>query len=98
MVAKGQKKGNSMSGLPKIETPVFNVELPSDKEKSVTMRVMKVKEEKILLMAKQSNDPMEVLAAIKQVVNNCLVNYEKDHPNWKEETEWKLCMEPVEGE
>jgi hypothetical protein len=74
MVAKGQKKGNSMSGLPKIETPVFNVELPSDKEKSVTMRVMKVKEEKILLMAKQSNDPMEVLAAIKQVVNNCMVN------------------------
>ena len=31
----------------------------------------------------------------------CLVDlkeYEKDHPNWKEEAEWKLCMEPVEGE
>jgi hypothetical protein len=64
--------------LPKIEAPVFNVELPSDKEKSVTMRTMKVKEEKILLMAKQGDDPMEILMAIKQVVNNCIVNESVD--------------------
>jgi hypothetical protein len=59
--------------LPKIETPTFEVEVPSTKEK-VTMRCMKVKEEKILLMAKQGDDPLEILAAIKQVVNNCMVS------------------------
>jgi len=60
--------------LPVIETPTFTVELPSSQDKThVQMRNMKVKEEKILLMAKQGNDPMEILAAIKQVVNNCIV-------------------------
>ena len=64
-----------MSNLPKIEVPVFSVELPSTKQK-VKLRMMKVREEKILLMAKQGDDPMEILSAIKQVVNNCIVGDE----------------------
>jgi hypothetical protein len=34
---------------------------------------MLVKEEKILLMAKSSEDSNDILAAVKQVVNNCIV-------------------------
>lgn len=58
--------------LPKIEVPTFDVEIPSTKQK-VKMRCMKVREEKLLLMARQGNDPTEILSAIRQVVNNCLV-------------------------
>ena len=42
--------------LPKIDYPVFEVEIPSNKE-TVTMRPMLVKEEKLLLMARETKDP-----------------------------------------
>lgn len=58
--------------LPKIEYPTFKVTLPSNKEK-VTLRPFLVKEEKILLMALQSEDPEEVINSIKQVIRNCIV-------------------------
>jgi len=59
--------------LPKIEHPTFEVTIPSIKTK-IRMRPMLVKEEKILLMAKQSESRKEVLDAIKQIVNNCTVS------------------------
>lgn len=59
--------------LPKIEYPSFEVTIPSSK-KRVRMRMMLVKEEKILLMAKESTEPFETIKSIKQVVNNCLVD------------------------
>lgn len=59
--------------LPKLEQPIFTVTLPSNKQK-IKLRPMLVKEEKILLMSKESEDNNSILEAVKQIVNNCLVN------------------------
>lgn len=61
--------------LPRIETPTFTVKLPSS-NKEVTLRCMLVREEKLLLMAREGQDPAEILGAVKQVVINCLVSTE----------------------
>lgn len=58
--------------LPKIEYPTFEVQVPSTGKK-IKLRMMLVKEEKILLMAKQSGLSQQVLA-IKQVVQNCVLD------------------------
>jgi hypothetical protein len=59
--------------LPKIAHPLFDVKIPSNSKK-IKMRPMLVKEEKILLMAKSSDDQNEMLNAVKQVVNNCIAS------------------------
>jgi hypothetical protein len=59
--------------LPKISYPTLSITLPSDK-KSYSFRPMLVKEEKLLLMAKVSEESTDILAAIKQVVNNCCLD------------------------
>lgn len=59
--------------LPKIQYPTMTITVPSDK-KSYLFRPMLVKEEKILLMAKVSEDSSDILSAIKQVVNNCCLD------------------------
>lgn len=56
--------------LPKISHPTFKIVVPSTK-KPLIFRPFLVKEEKILLMAKTSNDSGDILSSIKQVVNNC---------------------------
>lgn len=61
--------------LPKIDLPIFELELPSTGEK-IKYRPFTVKEEKILLIAQESKDPAQEIIATKQVVNNCLI--EKD--------------------
>ena len=61
--------------LPKIDLPMYEMELPSTKEK-IKFRPFTVKEEKILLVAQEAGDNMQQITAVKQVVNNCLVNYE----------------------
>jgi len=59
--------------LPKITSPTFSVELPSNKRK-IKFHPFTVKEEKMLLMAVESNDTDSVSSTIKQVMNNCLVD------------------------
>jgi hypothetical protein len=59
--------------LPKIELPIFEVKLPSSAKK-LKVRPFKVKEEKLLLMAIESNDDNEILDATKQVINNCVID------------------------
>jgi len=59
-----------MSDLPKIEYPIHTIEIPSLKKK-VKFRPFLVKEEKLLLMAKESAVEADVLGAIKQIINNC---------------------------
>jgi len=59
--------------LPKIKFPTYELTIPSTKKKE-TFRPFLVREEKILLMAKQSEDPTEMFRAIKQVVNNCAID------------------------
>lgn len=63
--------------LPKINTPMFDFIIPSSKKK-IKIRPMLVKEEKLLLMAKESNENGDILNAIKQVVNNCIVDSDID--------------------
>lgn len=63
--------------LPKITHPMFDVIVPSTKKK-LKIRPMLVKEEKILLMAKTTEDDKSILSAITQVVNNCIVDSDVD--------------------
>lgn len=63
--------------LPKIDLPIFETLLPSTGEK-VQYRAMTVKEEKILLVAQEAQEVGANILAIKQVVNNCLLNIEVD--------------------
>lgn len=60
-------------GLPKIKHPTFTVVVPSTGEK-IRLRPFLVREEKILLLAQTSEDPADISDAIKQVINNCLVD------------------------
>ena len=59
--------------LPKIDLPLFELKLVSVPN-AIKFRPFLVKEEKLLLMALQSSNETEVTSAIKQVVNNCLVD------------------------
>lgn len=63
--------------LPKIDLPLYELALPSN-EKKVRYRPFTVKEEKILLTAQQSKDPQQIVTAIKQIVNNCVQDYDVD--------------------
>jgi hypothetical protein len=63
--------------LPKIELPLYELTLPSNGKK-VQYRPFTVKEEKILLTAQQSQDSEQIVMAIKQIVNNCLQDYDID--------------------
>ena len=59
--------------LPKIQYPINSIKLPSTK-KLLNFRPYLVKEEKILLMAKESGNITDILRAIKQIVNNCSID------------------------
>jgi hypothetical protein len=59
--------------LPKTSYPQFVLEVPSTKQK-LNFRPFLVKEEKILLMAKDSDQESDILLSIKQVVNNCILD------------------------
>lgn len=64
-------------GLPKIDMPLFELEVPSTKQK-VKYRPFTVKEEKILLIAQESKDMDQMIVAIKQIINNCVVKIDVD--------------------
>lgn len=57
--------------LPKIDQPQYTLRLPHSNF-TVTYRPFLVKEEKILLLASQGNDQVEITRSIRQVVNNCI--------------------------
>jgi len=61
--------------LPKIDLPIYEMELPSTGE-TVKYRPFTVKEEKILLVAQASKDSTQEMVASKQIVNNCLIDYD----------------------
>ena len=58
--------------LPKLGYPIFELSLPSTKQ-SVRYRPFLVKEEKILLTAQASGEPADIIFAIRQVINNCIL-------------------------
>jgi hypothetical protein len=58
--------------LPKIATPTYDLELPSTGKK-IKYRPFLVKEEKILLLALESQDTKTITNAIKQVLKDCII-------------------------
>ena len=65
--------------LPIINTPTYELTVPSTKEK-ITYRPFLVKEEKILLTAMETGGERDMVLALKQIVNNCVetkLNVEK---------------------
>lgn len=59
--------------LPKIKHPTYKLNIPSS-NKQVTFRPFTVKEEKILLMAQSTGETSDSLDAIKQIINNCVLD------------------------
>lgn len=59
--------------LPQIDLPIYEAVLPSSGEK-VKFRAFTVKEEKIMLIAKESQEPEQIVLSIKQVIGNCLID------------------------
>lgn len=59
--------------LPKIDYSMVNIKVPS-LNKNYKFRPFLVKEEKLLLMARESENSEDILLAIKQVVNNCVLD------------------------
>ena len=58
--------------LPKIATPTYELELPSNKKK-IKYRPFLVKEEKILIIAMESEDPKQIARAVKDVISGCIL-------------------------
>ena len=58
--------------LPKIATPTYELELPSTGQ-TVKYRPFLVKEEKVLVIALESEDPKQITTAIKTVIKNCIL-------------------------
>ena len=56
--------------LPVINTPTYELEVPSTKE-TMSYRPFLVKEEKLLLMAMEEGDDKQMVNAVRQIVNNC---------------------------
>ena len=57
--------------LPKIATPTYELELPST-GKTIQYRPFLVKEEKLLVLALESEDTKEITTAIKTVIKACI--------------------------
>ena len=57
--------------LPKITTPVYELELPSTGQ-TIEYRPFLVKEEKVLVIALESEDTKQITSAIKNVIKNCI--------------------------
>jgi hypothetical protein len=57
--------------LPKISTPQYELELPSTGE-TIQYRPFLVKEEKLLVIALESEDTKQITTAIKNVIKNCI--------------------------
>jgi len=59
--------------LPKLDVPIHEVKLIST-GKTIRFRPFLVKEQKLFLMASESNDPKETVNVIRQVLKNCVLD------------------------
>ncbi len=57
--------------LPKISTPTYELELPSTTQ-TIKYRPFLVREEKLLVLALESEDTKQITTAIKTVIKNCI--------------------------
>ena len=58
--------------LPKISTPSYELVVPSTKKK-IKYRPFLVKEEKILILAMESQDTKQIANAVKDVISSCVI-------------------------
>ena len=56
--------------LPKLNVPQYTVELPSTGEK-ISMRPFLVREEKVLMIALESNDMEQISKAVRNIIESC---------------------------
>ena len=56
--------------LPKLNTPTYELEVPST-DKKIKYRPFLVKEEKILMIAMESKDNAQIVNAVKDIVTSC---------------------------
>ena len=66
--------------LPTIETPRYELTLPSS-DTIVSFRPFLVKEEKILMIAMESNDNKEIISATREILKAC--TYDKIDVNFR---------------
>ena len=59
--------------LPKIDVPIYNVRLLSN-DQELRFRPFTVKEEKLFLMASESEELETIVNTIKQILNNCILD------------------------
>ena len=59
--------------LPEIVTPTHELVVPSTKKK-IKYRPFLVKEQKILIIAMESQDEVQILDAIKNILKNCIIS------------------------
>ena len=59
--------------LPKISTPTYELDLPSTEE-TIQYRPFLVREEKLLVLALESEDMKQITTAIKTVIKNCILS------------------------
>jgi hypothetical protein len=64
--------------LPKLETPTYETTIPST-GKVIEYRPFLVKEEKILMMAQESQDASQSINALKRIIKSC--TFDKVNPN-----------------
>ena len=64
--------------LPKLETPTYELEQPSTGE-TIKYRPFLVKEQKILMMASESNDDKQIKEALAGIISSC--TFEKVDPH-----------------
>ena len=57
--------------LPKISTPTYELELPSTGKK-IKYRPFLVREEKVLILALESEDPTQIANAVKKTLKECI--------------------------
>jgi len=57
--------------LPKIETPYYSLDLPSTGKK-IEYRPFLVKEEKVLMLAMETENQKDITTAVKNVLKNCI--------------------------
>lgn len=59
--------------LPKIVTPTYELTLPSNK-KTIKYRPFLVKEEKVLILAMESGDPVQITNSVKNILKDCILS------------------------
>lgn len=63
--------------LPVLDLPTYEIKVPSTGQ-VIKIRPFTVKEEKLLLIAAESNDPNEIINTTKQIIRNCIVSDDVD--------------------